>query len=248
MAVLAVAASGCQPIQALPAAVTRTDVISAPIGNQQIVEGGNLVMALSAEPDRLDPTTSSALYTRYVMQTICRKLCDIDDRGKIVPQLATALPKVSEDGLTVTIPVRTGTAFADGTAFNADAACATIERGLTMKGSARKSELGPISSVKTVDETTLQITYKKPFAPIPAALADRAGMILSPKAVAEAGANFGDHPPSPGIMLSDAQQYIFRSPTAAIIPGVGIAVICLAFNLFGDALRDALDPAASSRK
>jgi peptide/nickel transport system substrate-binding protein len=194
MAVLAVAASGCQPIQALPAAVTRTDVMSAPIGNQQIVEGGNLVMALSAEPDRLDPTTSSALYTRYVMQTICQKLYDIDDKGNIVPQLAAALPKVSEDGLTVTIPVRTGATFADGTAFNADAARATIERGLTMKGSARKSELGPISSVKTVDETTLQITYKKPFAPITAALADRAGMILSPKAVAEAGANFGDHP------------------------------------------------------
>lgn len=49
-------------------------------------------------------------------------------------------------------------------------------------------------------------------------------------------------------MLSDAQQYIFRSPTAAIFPGLGIAVICLGFNLFGDALRDALDPTSSSRK
>ncbi|WP_267546536.1 hypothetical protein [Arthrobacter sp. H14-L1] len=49
-------------------------------------------------------------------------------------------------------------------------------------------------------------------------------------------------------MLSDAQQYIFRSPTAAIFPGIGIAVICLAFNLFGDALRDALDPTKTSRK
>ncbi|WP_426976378.1 ABC transporter substrate-binding protein [Pseudarthrobacter sp. O4] len=194
LALLAVAATGCQPIQALPAAVTRSDVMSAPIGGRQIQEGGDLVMALSAEPDRLDPTTSSSLYTRYVMQTMCQKLYDIDGNGKIVPQLATALPEVSADGLAVTIPVRTGATFADGTAFNADAARATIERGLTLKGSARKSELGPIASVETLDETTLKINYKKPFAPITAALADRAGMILSPKAVAEAGATFGDHP------------------------------------------------------
>ncbi|MEC5193072.1 peptide/nickel transport system substrate-binding protein [Arthrobacter sp. MP_M7] len=194
IALVAVAATGCQPIQPLPEAVNRTDVMSAPIGTQQIKEGGNLVMALSAEPDRLDPTTSSSLYTRYVMQTMCQKLYDIDDQGEIVPQLATALPEVSADGLAVTIPVRTGATFADGTPFNADAARLTIERGLTLKGSARKSELGPIASVETLDETTLRINYKKPFAPITAALADRAGMVLSPKAVADAGASFGDHP------------------------------------------------------
>lgn len=194
IAVVAVAATGCQPIQPLPEAVSRTDVTSAPIGNQQVEEGGDLVMALSAEPDRLDPTTSSSLYTRYVMQTMCQKLYDIDSKGKIVPQLATTLPEVSADGLAVTIPVRTGATFADGTPFNADAARQTIERGLTLKGSARKSELGPVASVETLNDTTLRINYKKPFAPITAALADRAGMILSPKAVADAGASFGDHP------------------------------------------------------
>jgi peptide/nickel transport system substrate-binding protein len=36
--------------------------------------------------------------------------------------------------------------------------------------------------------------YKQPFAPITAALADRAGMIMSPAALAAEGANFGDHP------------------------------------------------------
>ena len=49
-------------------------------------------------------------------------------------------------------------------------------------------------------------------------------------------------------MLSDAQQYIFRSPAAAVIPGVVIVIICLGFNLFGDALRDALDPTTSSKR
>ena len=60
----------------------------------------------------------------------------------------------------------------------------------------------------------------------------------------------GIQPPTPslGIMLSDAQQYISRAPTAAIFPGLAIVVICLGFNLFGDALRDALDPTNASRK
>ena len=49
-------------------------------------------------------------------------------------------------------------------------------------------------------------------------------------------------------MLSDAQQYLGQAPWAAVVPGVAIAVICLGFNLFGDALRDALDPTASDRK
>ncbi|PRY18347.1 ABC transporter permease [Kineococcus rhizosphaerae] len=59
----------------------------------------------------------------------------------------------------------------------------------------------------------------------------------------------GIQPPTPslGIMLSDAQQYIFRAPTAALFPGLAIVLVCLAFNLFGDALRDALDPSGDHR-
>lgn len=58
----------------------------------------------------------------------------------------------------------------------------------------------------------------------------------------------GIQPPNPslGIMLSDAQQYIYRAPAAAVFPGLAILIICLAFNLFGDALRDALDPSTST--
>jgi peptide/nickel transport system permease protein len=51
-------------------------------------------------------------------------------------------------------------------------------------------------------------------------------------------------PPNPslGIMLSDAQQYLFRTAWPGVFPGLAIGLICLGFNLFGDALRDALDP------
>jgi peptide/nickel transport system substrate-binding protein len=191
---LVLAMTACQEVQTVDDSPQGEDVMSAPIGDQTIVEGGDLVMALSAEPDRLDPTTSSSLYTRYVMQTMCQKLYDLDEDGEIVPQLATALPEVSDDGLTVTIPIREGVVFADGTPFDAEAVRTTIDRGLTLTGSTRKSELGPITGITAVDDATVEITYSTPFAPITAALADRAGMILSPTALTTLGDAFGDSP------------------------------------------------------
>ena len=190
----ALALSGCQAVQVVDSSSPAKDVMSIPIGDKTIAKGGSLVMALSAEPDRLDPTTSSSLYTRYVMQTMCQKLYDIDGAGVIVPQLATSLPTFSPDGLTATIPVRTGAVFADDSPLNADAVKETIQRGLTLAGSARKSELGPITTVTAPDATHVKITFSQPFAPLTAALADRAGMILSPKALTRAGAAFGDAP------------------------------------------------------
>lgn len=75
----------------------------------------------------------------------------------------------------------------------------------------------------------------------------QATVIIPTAVIGEAMLSFlglGIQPPAPslGIMLSDAQQYIFRAPSTALFPGLAILMICLAFNLFGDALRDALDP------
>jgi peptide/nickel transport system permease protein len=57
----------------------------------------------------------------------------------------------------------------------------------------------------------------------------------------------GIQPPDPslGTMLSAAQQYATQAPWTAIVPGLAIMLVALAFNLFGDALRDALDPRSS---
>lgn len=75
----------------------------------------------------------------------------------------------------------------------------------------------------------------------------QATVIMPVAVIGEALLSFlglGIQPPSPslGIMLADAQQYIVRAPYAAVFPGLAIVVICLAFNLFGDALRDVLGP------
>jgi peptide/nickel transport system permease protein len=54
----------------------------------------------------------------------------------------------------------------------------------------------------------------------------------------------GTQPPTPdwGNMLSSGRNYLIDSPWIATFPGLAILVTVLAFNLLGDALRDALDP------
>lgn len=185
---------GCVPVQPLEDPPERTDVKSVNADAADFEDGGDLVMALSSEPDRLDPTTSSSLYTRYVMQTMCQKLYDIDENGEIVPMLATELPTISKGGKTVRIPVKQGVKFADGTDFDAAAVKTTIERGLNLEDSSRAAELGPISSVKAADEHTVEVNFDQSFAPFTAALADRAGMIMSPTALEKQGDDFGDNP------------------------------------------------------
>ena len=44
------------------------------------------------------------------------------------------------------------------------------------------------------------------------------------------------------VMLGRARSYIFSAPYTLVFPGLMITIAVLAFNLFGDGLRDALDP------
>jgi ABC-type dipeptide/oligopeptide/nickel transport system permease subunit len=54
----------------------------------------------------------------------------------------------------------------------------------------------------------------------------------------------GVQPPTPewGTMLGEGRQYVFRAPSLTMLPGLAIFLAVLGFNLFGDGLRDALDP------
>jgi peptide/nickel transport system permease protein len=65
--------------------------------------------------------------------------------------------------------------------------------------------------------------------------------------LAAAGLNFlglGVLPPTPewGAMLSNARDYMFNAPHVTTAPGLAISLVVLGFNLFGDGLRDAIDP------
>jgi peptide/nickel transport system permease protein len=65
--------------------------------------------------------------------------------------------------------------------------------------------------------------------------------------IAEASLSFlglGQQPPDPswGSMLNTAKNFLSQAPWIALWPGMGIFLLVLSLNLFGDGLRDALDP------
>ncbi|HEY7609030.1 MAG TPA: ABC transporter substrate-binding protein [Alphaproteobacteria bacterium] len=166
--------------------------LSAALASTAAAES-TLRIGLAEDPDILDPTMARTYVGRIVFASLCDKLFDIDENIKIVPQLATGY-EVSSDGKEVLIKLRAGVLFHDGEKFDAAAAKFSLERHLTMKGSFRRSEIAPIDSIDVVDPLSIKLKLKAPFAPLIAALTDRAGMMVSPKAAAELGDKFGTKP------------------------------------------------------
>ncbi len=152
-----------------------------------------LRVGLAEDPDVLDPTLARTFVGRIVFAALCDKLFDIDEKLQIVPQLATGY-EWSADSKTLTIKLRSDVTFHDGEKLDAAAVKFNLERHKTMAGSNRSGELRPVTSVDVVDPTTVKLNLSAPFTPILAALADRAGMMVSPKAAKAEGANFGAHP------------------------------------------------------
>jgi peptide/nickel transport system substrate-binding protein len=167
---------------------------STTAGPSKVKNGGTLTIALNAEPDALDPTTAQTLVGREVFAGFCEKLYDVNSKLQIVPELAASLPQVSSDGLTITIALRQGIKFNDGTPFNAQAVKTTLDRDLTLPASTRKSEISAVQNVTLTGPDTVQLALSHPFSPLTAALADRAGMIMSPTQLQKLGANFASDP------------------------------------------------------
>ncbi|WP_309140745.1 ABC transporter permease subunit [Micromonospora sp. M51] len=69
--------------------------------------------------------------------------------------------------------------------------------------------------------------------------------ITSEAALSFIGVGLSDETPSFGRMIYDSLDYLQTDPAYVFFPGVMIFALVFAFNLFGDALRDALDPKSS---
>jgi peptide/nickel transport system substrate-binding protein len=171
-----------------------------------------LVVALNQDPDILDPTLSRTYVGRIIFSQICEKLYEIDEGLRIQPQLAAALPVVSDGGKTVTIKLRPGVKFNDGTAMSAEAVKFSLDRHREMKGSNRRSELESVTAVDVVDPLTVRLKLKAPFSPLTAQLADRAGMPISPAADKKLGEKFGTAPVCVG-----PWQFVERVPQDRIV-------------------------------
>src|SRR4029077_19411925 len=99
----------------------------------------------------------------------------------------------SADNLALTMTLRPGVTFHDGEVFDAAAVKTNIERYKTAPESRRKTELKQVSAVEVVDPLTVRLKLSEPYAPLVGILSDRAGMMVSPKAIASEGDKLANH-------------------------------------------------------
>src|SRR4051812_46889151 len=152
-----------------------------------------LRVGLAEDPDVLDPTLARSFVGRIVFAGLCDKLFDIDEKLQIVPQLATAY-EWSADSKALTLKLRQGVTFHDGEKLDAAAVKFNLERHKNLPGSSRRAELAPVASVDVLDPQTVRLNLSAPAAPLLSVLADRAGMMVSPKAAQAAGDKFAARP------------------------------------------------------
>jgi peptide/nickel transport system substrate-binding protein len=159
-------------------------------------KGGTLKAAIGNENATLDPLTSGFVSERELYYNMYDSLVAIDTNLKIIPNLAESWE--TPDPKTYIFHLRKDVKFHDGTDFNADAVKFNLDRYLNDKKSVRGGEISFIQTMDVMDPYTLKVGLKAPFAPFLANLVDRAGMMLSPKAIQAGGENFSFKPVGAG--------------------------------------------------
>ncbi|UOM34459.1 ABC transporter substrate-binding protein [Acuticoccus sp. I52.16.1] len=166
---------------------------------------GVLVVGQVAEPKSLDPAAVTAVNDFRILVNVYDGLVRFADGTlDVEPALAESY-EVSDDGLTYTFELREGVEFHDGTPFDADAVVFNFERMLDENHPFHDTGPFPLafffSSVDTVEAvhpSTVKFTLKEPYAPFLSNLAYPTGLIVSPAAVEENGADFGRNPVGTG--------------------------------------------------
>ena len=106
-------------------------------------------------PAGLDPATNiNGAATQSQMNAIYGDLFELGANGKIIPDLATGYT-ISTDGKTITLDIRQGVKFTDGTAFNAAAVVWNIQRDL--KSTCTCKPTWPVTSVTAPTSSTVVI-------------------------------------------------------------------------------------------
>jgi peptide/nickel transport system permease protein len=104
-----------------------------------------------------------------------------------------------------------------------------------------------VESARAIGASTGRIMFREIFPNVTAPLLVQGTIAISGAILNESALSFlglGIQPPNPswGGMISEARKYMELAPGMIIWPCVAMVITILSFNMFGDALRDLLDP------
>lgn len=144
---------------------------------------GRITLGTTSTLNTLDPADAYGTFPSSLLYNLSDRLYTYKlGTTDLEPQLATALPAVSANGLRYTVPLRTGIVFHDGTPFNAKAMAFSLQRFSQNGGSPSFLLSDLIDTVEPTAEYELTIQLKKPFAAFPSLLAFSGACAVSPKA------------------------------------------------------------------
>ena len=170
-----------------------------------------------AEPDSLDPYKSAAADTDAVMHNIYRGLVDYNEKGEIIPALATSWD-ISDDGRTYTFHLRDDVLFHNGEKFTSEDVVYWYERLAGLNGEeALYSKMTMIESVKAVDEHTVEVKLESAdaaFLPIAKIALMPAGYTMSETKPVGAGPyRFVSYTPGEKIVMERFDEYYGDAPS-----------------------------------
>jgi peptide/nickel transport system substrate-binding protein len=154
-------------------------VVAASAQSTSPAAGKTLVVGRTADVDKLDPHLATAFQTIQTLDLIYGTLVQLTPSLDIVPGLATSW-KFSKGARTLTLRLRAGVRFHDGSAFDSQDVKASLSRIVNPKnGAVGRSNLADIWQIAAPGPRTVVIRLHNPDVPLLAALADVNTAILS---------------------------------------------------------------------
>ncbi len=156
--------------------------------------GGSITYGLTLIVSGIDPHQGASSELGIFLTSVYDPLVWQTPDGKFVPGLAEEWD-VSEDGLVYTFHLREDVKFHDGTPFNAAAVKFSLDRIADPDLQSQKAVymLGPYDYTEIVDEHTVKVHFKEPYAPFLDSLSQVYLAMVSPTAVEKWGDDYRDH-------------------------------------------------------
>ena len=143
--------------------------------------GGELKIANLGDVPAYDPVVLGPTGTTQTLSLVYEPLFVLDEQGRLTPGLATEY-SFNDKGDQLTLTLREGLTFQDGSPLDAEAVAYHFERGLSQENSALKAAYHEVKSVEVVDATHLRINLTRTDFGFPLILANRSSLIPSKKA------------------------------------------------------------------